>query len=196
MKVIGVTGGVGSGKSRVLEFLTTEYSATLCQADHVAWKLQEPGQACYKEIVKVFGEDILNEDHTINRSALGSIVFADREQLDVLNHIMHPAVKEYIIQWIQEETRKNTAYFFLEAALLLEENYQEICDEIWYIYSHEDVRCKRLSDSRGYSDEKIKAIMKTQLNDDEFRNACDVIIDNSGDFESTCTQIRNRMSKI
>ena len=196
MKVIGVTGGVGSGKSRVLEFLTTEYSATLCQADHVAWKLQEPGQACYNEIVEVFGEDILNEDHTINRSALGAIVFADRERLNVLNHIMHPAVKEYIIQWIQEETCKNTAYFFLEAALLLEENYQEICDEIWYIYSREDVRCKRLSEIRGYGAEKIKAIMKTQLNDDEFRNACDVIIDNSGDFESTCTQIRNRMSKI
>lgn len=196
MKVIGITGGVGSGKSRVLAFLETEFSAVICQADHMAWKLQEPGQVCYREIVQCFGTDILNADETINRSALGAIVFADRERLHVLNQIMHPAVKEYIIQWIREEKRKNTAYFFLEAALLLEENYQEICDQIWYIYSREDVRCKRLSENRGYSEEKIKAIMKTQLNDDEFRNACDVIIDNSGDFESTCAQIRNRMSEI
>jgi len=196
MKVIGITGGVGSGKSRVLDFLKTEYEAIICQADHVAWKLQEPGQACYNEILKTFGADILNEDKTINRSALGAIVFADREQLDKLNQIMHPAVKVYISQWIEEEAKKNTAYFFLEAALLLEENYQEICDEIWYIYSREDVRHQRLMENRGYSEAKIKSIMATQLKDEDFRSKCDVVIDNSDDFAFTCTQIRNRMSEI
>lgn len=196
MKVIGITGGVGSGKSRVLEFLETEFSAVICQADHVAWKLQEPGQVCYREIAQCFGTDILNADETINRSALGAIVFADRERLNALNRIMHPAVKEYICKWIKEEANKGTTYFFIEAALLLEENYQEICDEVWYIYSHEDVRSKRLMENRAYSEEKIKAIMETQLKDSDFRKQCDVVIDNSGDFESTCVQIRHRMSKI
>ncbi len=195
MKVIGITGGVGSGKSRVLEFLETEFPAVICQADHVAWKLQEPGQECYQEIVKAFGTEIVNTDGTINRKVLGAIVFSDKEQLKKLNKIMHPAVKEYICQWIEDEKCKETSYFFLEAALLLEENYQEICDEIWYIYAQEDVRCQRLIENRAYSEEKIKAIMKNQLSDEDFRKHCTVILDNSHDFEMTCAQIRERMSK-
>lgn len=195
MKIIGITGGVGSGKSRVLSYLETKYGAVICQADHVAWKLQEPGRKCHAEIVSCFGEEILNEDKTIHRGKLGKIVFSDNEKLLLLNQIMHPAVKDYIVELVQREKKKNTTYFILEAALLLEEHYNLICDELWYIYCDRNVRCERLKESRSYSDEKIDSIMATQLSEENFREQCQIVIDNSGDFEDTCYQIDEVMKR-
>ena len=193
MKIIGITGGVGSGKSRVLSYMEERFGAVICQADHVAWKLQKPGQICYKEIVKHFGNEILNEDGTINRRKLGEIVFNDNEQLLILNGFMHPAVKETIVETIQLEKEKGTAYFVLEAALLLEEGYNQICDELWYIYTDKKTRRLRLKESREYSDEKIDAIMSSQLPEKTFREQGQIVIDNSGDFEDTCYQIDKAM---
>ena len=126
MKVIGITGGVGSGKSQVLAYLKEKHHAVICQADQVAWDLQKPGQKCYREIVEHFGHGILNEDKTINRKVLGRRVFADHAELCVLNAIMHPAVKEEIQCRVLKEREKGTKLFFLEAALLIEEHYDEI----------------------------------------------------------------------
>ena len=195
MKIIGITGGVGSGKSRVLSYMETKYHAVVCQADHVAWKLQEPGQKCYAQIVSYFGENILNEDHTINRGKLGQIVFADNDKLCKLNQIMHPAVKEYISEWIHREQATATKYFIIEAALLLEENYNQICDEMWYIYCDESTRRERLRSSRGYTNEKTDAIIASQLSEEIFRKECQIVIDNSGDFEDTCYQIEKAMKR-
>lgn len=195
MKIIGITGGVGSGKSRVLSYMETKYNAVICQADHVAWKLQEPGQKCYAQIVAYFGENILDEDGTINRGKLGQIVFADKDKLFKLNQIMHPAVKEYIVEWIQRERNNETLYFIIEAALLLEDDYSQICDEMWYIYCDENIRRERLKSSRGYTDEKIDAIMASQLSEQIFRKECQIVIDNSGVFEDTCFQIEKAMKR-
>ena len=106
MKIIGITGGVGSGKSRVLSYMESHFDAVICQADHVAWELQKPGERCYIEIVKYFGNEILNDDATIQRGKLGQIVFSDKNKLEVLNNIMHPAVKESVIGLIQQEKEK------------------------------------------------------------------------------------------
>lgn len=189
MKIIGITGGVGSGKSRVLSFLEDVFDIVVCQADHVAWKLQEPGQKCYNDIVEHFGSRILNKDGTINRGRLGQVVFNDSDELYVLNQIMHPAVKEFIRKSIEQEREKGTKCFVLEAALLLEEDYKEICDELWYIYADENTRRMRLKESRAYSDEKINAIMASQLPEEIFREQCQVVIDNCGNFDDTCNQI-------
>jgi dephospho-CoA kinase len=193
MKIIGITGGVGSGKSRVLNFMETEYQAYICQADHVAWELQSPGTACYDRIVATFGHSIINEDRTINRKHLGSIVFADEQKLSMLNAIMHPAVKEEIKHRIVKEKENGTTLFLLEAALLLEDGYDAICDEIWYVYAEESVRKNRLASDRGYSEEKTDAIMKQQLTEQTFRERCQFVIDNSNDFAHTVYQIRRRM---
>ena len=189
MKVIGITGGIGSGKSRVLSYLEEKHHAVICQADQVAWELQEPDQKCYLEIVEYFGNCILNEDKTINRKELGQIVFHDDTKLYVLNEIMHPAVKTEVQKRISREKEKGTKLFFLEAALLIEEHYDEICDELWYIYTSEPIRRQRLKESREYSDEKIAAIMATQLSEEMFRKACKIIIENNDVFEKTCKRL-------
>lgn len=190
MKIIGITGGVGSGKSRVLSFLETEYDAYVCQADHVAWQLQRPGEKCYHAIIELFGKDILSADETIDRQKLGNIVFGNDFKLMQLNQIMHPAVKKFVQEQIQIQYEKGTDLFVLEAALLLEEHYDEICDELWYIYTDEQIRRERLKESRQYTDEKIDAIMASQVSDKEFRRGCQCVINNSGTFEETCTQIK------
>jgi len=196
MKVIGITGGVGSGKSRVLSYLEEKHHAVICQADHVAWELQKPGQECYLEIVEHFGTCILNEDKTINRKALGQIVFGNDAQLQVLNAIMHPAVKCEIQKRISEEKANGRKLFFLEAALLIEEHYDEICDELWYIYTSEQIRRQRLKESRQYSDEKIDAIMATQLSEEMFRKACKNVIENNSTFEETGAKLDDAIEKL
>jgi len=196
MKVIGITGGVGSGKSRVLSYLEEKHQAVICQADQVAWELQKPGQKCYLEIVEHFGVSILNEDKTINRKALGQIVFGNDTQLLVLNAIMHPAVKCEIQKRILQEKGNGTKLFVLEAALLIEERYDEICDELWYIYTDAWIRRQRLKESRGYSDEKIDAIMASQLTEEMFRKACKNVIENNSTFEETGAKLDDAIEKL
>ncbi len=188
MKVIGITGGVGSGKSRVLSFIEEMDlggGTLICQADHVAWKLQAVGEVCYQKIVVHFGEGILNEDRTISRRALGRIVFGDEKELAALNQIMHPAVRQEIENRIQTARQNGVRLFVLEAALLIEEHYDEICDELWYIYTDVQIRRERLKMSRGYTEEKMDAMMASQLPEEVFREKCSRVIDNSGSFDLT-----------
>ena len=126
----------------------------------------EPDTSCYKQICSLFGEQILAADQKIDRKKLGAIVFADQEKLAMLNAIVHPAVKEYIRTAVYLEKQKACVPFVVvEAALLLEEHYDEICDEIWYIYVDDAARRIRLKQSRGYSDRKIDDILKNQKKD-------------------------------
>ncbi len=195
MKIIGITGGVGSGKSRVLSYLEATYGAYVCQADHVAWELQMPGTSCYKRIVAHFGEAIISQDATIDRAKLGQIVFTDSEQLEVLNSIMHPAVKAEICDRIREQKEHGTRLFVLEAALLIEEKYDEICDVLWYIYTSDAIRRQRLKDSREYSDEKIDRMISSQLSENVFREKCQYVIDNNEDFAGTIRQIKRLLEE-
>ena len=196
MKIIGITGGVGSGKSRILSYMEERFQAVVCQADHVAWDLQKPGEVCYKEIVSYFGTGILNKDETIDRKVLGQIVFSNEEELLKLNAITHPAVKDAIRKQIESEVKRGIELFVIEAALLIEEHYDEICDELWYIYTDRQVRRERLKTSRQYTDEKIDAIMASQLPEEIFRERCQKIINNSGDFEETCIQLEEAIKDL
>lgn len=191
MKVLGITGGVGAGKSTVLDYLNHRYHARVIQADLAGKMLQQPGQECYEKIVEAFGGEILQEDKSICREKLASLVFADRRKLQMLNAIVHPAVKRHITDEIERERRSGDhPLFVIEAALLLEDRYDLICDEIWYVYTDPQVRMRRLAKSRGYSEEKTKSIISNQLGDREYREKCNFVIDNSSNIvENTYGQI-------
>ena len=196
MKVIGITGGVGAGKSEILKYLKEKHGAMVVEADKVGHLLMEPGGACYYSILEKFGSSILNGDQTINRGKLGKIVFADPQLLDALNKIIHPRVKSYIVSEIaKERAYHRTKYFVVEAALLIEDHYDVICDELWYIHTDEAVRADRLRESRGYDDEKIESIMANQKSPEEFKSACQVVIDNSGLLEYTQEQIDRQLGR-
>ncbi|MGN0333210.1 MAG: dephospho-CoA kinase [Lachnospiraceae bacterium] len=189
MKIIGITGGVGAGKTQILEYLNNKYGATICQADKVGKKLQKKGGACFDAIVEHFGEEILDEKGELDRERLAGIVFSNQEELEFLNSIVHPAVKEEIRKKIAHEERKHTNIFVVESALLIEDHYDEICDELWYIYVEDEIRRNRLYFSRGYDAQKIDEIIAAQLPKDMFLKNCDRVIDNSGVFAETMMQL-------
>ena len=195
MKVIGVTGGVGAGKSEVLGYIAKHWNATVVEADEVGYLVMRPGKACYSAIVDLFGTEIVKEDQTLDRELIAKIVFENKEMLAKMNGIVHPAVKEYIKKAIKREEENETNIFIVEAALLIEDKYDEICDELWYIYTDEAVRRERLKSSRHYTDEKITRMIASQPVEEVFRKACTVVIDNSGDFEATKRQIGDRLNK-
>lgn len=191
LKVLGITGGVGAGKSTVLSYLEQKYHARVIQADEVGRLLQTPGHACYDRIVETFGAAILDGQKNLRRDVLASLVFGDPALLQKLNEIVHPAVKAYIMIEIERERGREIAPFFVvEAALLLEDRYDLICDEIWYVYASEQTRIDRLMRSRGYSEERARSIMKNQMSIEEYRRQCKIVIDNDSDFiENTYGQI-------
>lgn len=195
MRVIGITGGIGCGKSAVLAYLRETYGDVVCGTDETAHRLQMPGTDCYRKIVEHFGTSVLNEDKTIDRKALGALVFADAGELAFLNSVVHPAVKKEVKRRLREAYLAGEELFFIESALLMEDHYEEICDELWYIYADEAVRRKRLKASRALSDEKISAVMRAQADEETFRNYCHIVIDNSASFEQTRQQIIQAVSR-
>lgn len=191
MKFIGITGGVGAGKSAVLSYLNQKDGIRVMLADEIAHELMKPGTACYQKIKQQFKkEEIFLPEGGLDRAKIASVIFSDEKKRAQMNGIVHPAVKEYIIQTAQEEKKKNALnILFLEAALLIEEHYDEICDELWYIYTREEIRQKRLMASRGYSEEKVHQIFESQLSEEEYRRHCKVVIDNNGTVEQVFSQI-------
>ncbi len=191
MKVLGITGGVGAGKSTVLEYLEERYSARVIQCDEAAKQLQEPGGLCYEPMVRLFGPQVLLADGSFDRKKIADLVFSDRELREKLNGIVHPGVKRYVTKEMEKaRSSGQVSLLVIEAALLLEERYDLLCDEIWYIHTREEARRRRLKASRGYSDEKINRIMAAQKPDEYFREHCQFVVDNSSDnVENTYEQI-------
>ncbi len=196
MKIIGITGGVGAGKSELLHYMQSHFKCRILFADQVAHRLKEPGQICYEQLILLLGNEILNLDGTIDNRNMAERIFADKALLKKVNAIIHPAVTEYILQEIENEKRKGSVDFFLiEAALLIENHYHKIVDELWYIYASDAVRKERLKDTRNYSDEKINQIMSEQLTEEEFRKNCHVTIDNSGSLQDAEKQIDEKLGE-
>lgn len=194
MKFIGITGGIGAGKSRVLEFISRHYRCEIYLADEVAHAVKLPGTECFRALTELLGEDIVASDGQIDKAAMADKIFREAMLLQKVNNIIHPAVKKFLLQKYEAAKKEgNVELFFVEAALLIEDGYGQLVDEMWYIHADESVRRKRLTDSRGYSDEKISRIIEQQLTEEIFRRESDFIIDNSGSFEDTCRQIEKKL---
>ena len=123
MKIIGITGGIGSGKTAVLDIMQRDYGAFIMEADALAHRLMEPGQISYNDIVEHFGRDILDEDSRIDRAKLSAVVFSNQKQLDILNSITHPNVKKAILESMEEQKKSGCRLYVLEAALLIQDGY-------------------------------------------------------------------------
>jgi dephospho-CoA kinase len=192
--VIGITGGVGSGKSTVLDILKSKFNAEIIEADKVGHIIMSKSMPAYYRIIEEFGESVLDDEGNVDRNALGKIVFGNEMKLKKLNSIIHPAVKEYIINFIQKCKTDKVDYIIVEAALLIEAGYRDICDTFWYVYASRDVRIERLMSSRNYTKEKCISIMDNQLSDDEFANNCDITINNSGNLSSLEEEISRALN--
>ncbi len=181
MRVIGITGQIGAGKSYVLSILGKNKENYVLESDRLAKELYSYGTDLYRKIVHAFGSDItIKETGEIDRKRLSAIVFSDEERLNKLNSLVHPAVKNEIRRLIEEKRKEGYKRFFIEAALLIQDGYKEICDEIWYVTADVEVRIERLISSRGYSREKCINIINSQPDDEYYMAGSDRIIHNNG----------------
>lgn len=185
--VIGLTGGIGAGKSAVMEYLQEKGCYTIL-ADDVARKLQEKGGVIYNKMLEAFGTDVLGEDGQLDRNSVASVVFSDEKRLSQLNAIVHPAVREKILSLIAENQDKYP-HIVIEAALLIEEHYEDVVEEFWYVDAADEIRIKRLMENRGYTREKCLSIMSRQLSREEYVRHCKVVLDNSTTLDEVRAQV-------
>lgn len=192
--VIGIAGGVGSGKSTVLALLKKEYGAYICMADALGHEAMKKGTGVHREIIEKFGAGVQNGDGEIDREVLARIVYGDAAGLTRLNGIIHPFVKEEIRRQIAENGSERL--FVLETALLFETGCDELCDEVWGVITEDEIRICRLMESRGYSRERAESIMKNQSTNKELAERCDRLIVNDGDREELVRQIHSYMENV
>ena len=185
MRVIGVTGGVGSGKSEVLRLLKEEFGARLFMADDIAHEVMEPGGEACRRIEEAFGAEYLKPDGSVDRQKMASLIFKDAKALETMNSIVHPAVWKRIENGIQTAPERLVV---VEAALF-DEEHNRLFDEVWYIYTSRENRISRLMASRGYSREKCLDIMSSQKSEEEFQAMADRVIDNNQTGEDVKRQI-------
>ena len=189
MKVIGITGGVGAGKSTILDYLEQKHHAYVIQADKIGHLLMEPDGICYEQVIALFGRQVIKNDKTIDRKQVSDVVFDNELMRQSLDDIIHPAVKTYILEEINRQKEAGSRLLIVEAALLLEEHYEEFCDAVWYVHTDTEIRIQRLIESRGYSIEKAQSIIARQASEDFFRTHADYMITNNGDLDVTWQQI-------
>lgn len=190
--VLGITGGVGAGKSRILEILKQEYGARIIQADQVAAALEEPGEPGLLALTELFGTEILDRDGSLDRKAFARRIFTDEKALDMVNQVIHPMTWKKIQEMLEQEPCPVTA---VEAALFNEES-RSLCRHLVFIDTSEENRILRLMEGRGYSREKCLDIMKNQPDRAYFLQLSDYVIDNNGSLEAVRSQVRRMMEEV
>lgn len=194
-KVIGITGGIGSGKSIVCEIFKRDYQAHLINMDQIAHSLMEPGAISYELIVKFFGKEILDAANRIDRKKLGELVYKDENQLMLLNSCTHPYVLDYVRNEIQDKKSARERLICVESALPKEAKLTELCDEVWYVKASDNLRRERLIHNRNYSKDKIDHIFGKQISDKEYKKIGTKIIINETSQEDLVKQIKLLLKK-
>ena len=181
--VIGLTGGIGAGKSTVTQMLEA-LGAAVIDADKVGHQIYLPDLPAWREIVDTFGPEVLNADRTIDRQALGKLVFADPEALRTLNRIVHPKMFDRMGELIAEmRARGGMKAIVVEAAVLIEANWMALVDQVWVVVASEAVVVDRLAKQRHLSSEQVRTRIAAQLTNDERLKHADVVIRNDGSLE-------------
>lgn len=185
MHVIGLTGGISSGKSTVLKTLE-DLGVMVVEVDKTAHLVMEPGQPAWQEIIDFFGKKIIAPNRKINRTVLGEMVFNNPDLLKKLNQITHPRVEEYLQAQLQE-LRQTKPYevVVLEVPLLYESGMDKLCDQIWVVWVDYETQIKQLMKRDGLSREDAGKRIAAQMSLDEKARRADLVIDNTGPLEAT-----------
>jgi len=189
MKVIGLTGGIGSGKSTVTEYLA-ELGAVIIDADKVGHEAFEPDTPAWHDVVAAFGKDVVAPSGEIDRKKLGPLVFNNPESLARLNEIMHPRMYDMMKERIEAYREQGVGVVVMEAAILIEANWTPLVDEVWVTVAGESSVIERLKQQRGMEEEQILARIRSQLSAEERIEKADVVIHNDGDLEEMKAKVK------
>jgi len=195
VKVIGLTGGIGAGKSTVSQYLA-ELGAVIIDADKVGHEAFKPDTEAWREVVQTFGKAVLTPAGEINRKKLGEIVFNNPEALSRLNQIMHPRMYEMVKEQIEEYRQQGVKVVVLEAAVLIEAKWTPLVDELWVTVAPEAMVLERLKKQRGLDEERILARLHSQLSNEERAKYADVVISNDGDIDELKGKVKELWGRL
>ena len=188
MRVIGLTGGVGAGKSLVLDILEKEYGAEIIKADEVSHELLEPGEAGYLAVRKIFGTGFFGSGGKLDRKRMADLIFQDENARKTVNGVIHPLVWKTIGEKISSS---NSALIVVEFAIM-DGRPEDDYDELWFVRAPEETRIRRLAENRGYTKEKSESIMASQYSEAEYLSHSDRVIENNGSVE----ELRSCLAEI
>jgi len=194
-KVIGLTGGIGSGKSTVSQCLA-ELGAVIIDADKVGHEAFKPDTPAWHDVVATFGREVLTPSGEVDRKKLGEIVFSNPEALSRLNQIMHPRMYDMMQAQIEEYRRQGVDVVALEAAILIEANWTPLVDEVWVTVASEATVLERVKKQRGLAEEQTLARIRSQLSTEERVKHADVIINNDGDLDEVKAKVKELWEKL
>ena len=195
MKIIGLTGGIGTGKSTVAQFLA-ELGAVVIDVDQVGHQALKPESRVYQEIVNTFGEQVLAPDGTIDRRKLGKIVFANPGDRTRLNEIIHPAMHQMVMARLEEHRRQDARVVVLDAPLLLDAGWAQSVDEVWVTTAAESTVLERLRERSSMSAQKVQARIHSQLPSEERIKQADVVIDTDCDLNELKNKVRQLWRRV
>ena len=189
MLVIGLTGGIGTGKTEVSRLLE-QLGATVINADQVGHEAYTPHSEAWQEVVRTFGKDILQENGEIDRRKLGGIVFADPEQLATLNGIMHPRMAAIVKEKLEGLAKQGTDVAVVEAAVLFEAGWDALVGEVWTTESLAERVVERLQQRNGFAPEEIRKRIASQMPAEDRARRADEVIANDGEMEDLEAAVR------
>ena len=195
MKVIGLTGGIGSGKSTVSQFLA-ELGAIIVDADKVGHEALKPGSEVWQQVVNEFGKSIVTAGGAIDRAKLGELVFDNSEARARLNRIMHPPMYNTVKAKLEEYRRKGVKVVVLEAPLLVEADWTLLVNEVWGTVASEATVLKRLRERSGLSEQEARARIHSQLPTEERIRHADVVIDTDGSLDELKEKVNELWLKL
>jgi dephospho-CoA kinase len=195
MFVIGLTGGIGTGKSTVTHVLE-EQGAAIVNADVVGHEVYQVGRPAYHEVIRAFGESVLDDDKAIDRKKLGALVFGDPKELAKLNSIVHPRMKGMMRERLQELKRVGTKIAVIEAAILLEARWDDLANEIWVVSAPPEIAAERVAERSGFTREQVMERIRVQMPNDQRVKRADVVIDTSGTMEETISRTMEKWSDL
>ena len=188
MKIVGLTGGISSGKSTVSSYLK-QLKIPVIDADEVARKVVEPNSQGVKEIRKAFGNDVFEEDGSLNRQKLGELVFSDVENRQKLDELLQPLIKIMILDEIEAYRQKGEKMIVLDLPLLFEKQYEELCEEIIVVYVPRELQLERLMKRNQYTKQEALSRIDSQLSIEEKRKRATVLFDNQGTIQQLYHQV-------
>jgi dephospho-CoA kinase len=195
MKVIGITGGIGSGKSTVAQFLA-ELGAAVIDADRVGHEALKPGSSVFQKVVTVFGKEIIDDGGEIDRARLGEIVFNNPQARERLNGIIHPAMYDMVAARLDEYRNQGIKAVALDAPLLLDAGWAPLVDEVWVTVADEKIILERLKERSGFSEEEVRARIRSQLSSEERVKHADVVIDTDCSLDELKTKVKELWQRL
>lgn len=188
MKIVGLTGGISSGKSTVSSYLK-QLNIPVIDADEVARKVVEPNSQGAIEIRKAFGSDVFEEDGSLNRQKLGALIFSNTENRQKLDDLLQPLIKIMILEEIEEYRQKGENMIVLDLPLLFEKNYEKLCEEIIVVYVPKELQLERLMKRNQYTKQEALSRIDSQLSIEEKRKRATVLFDNQGTIQQLYYQV-------